>query len=144
MGIKINKFAVLLVASFLVQISCNYVFASNDYNIVRVGLTDNKFQNVLKQEVIVYGTSDIDICDKETRKIIARIPANDELTIKNGIVGLEVFHNGQSATLRNFVIVCQQGLLGVKDLKRKGKQAEYHGAFEVIQSKDRKSFYVGN
>ena len=121
---------------------CGAVFA--DYNIVRVGLTDNKFQNVLKQEVTIYGTSECDICDKETKKIISKIPQNTELNIKNGIVGLDVTLEGKSATLRDFVVICPRGVLGVKDLTRKGKPALYHGAFELVQSEDKKGFYLIN
>ena len=60
------------------------------------------------------------------------------------MTGLEVVTEGKGGTLRDFVIVCPQGFLGVKDLTRKGKPALYHGAFELIQSKDRKGFYLVN
>ena len=117
-------------------------FANN--NVVRVGLTDNKFQNVLKQTISVYGTSDCDICDRETHKIIYSVPAETDITIKNGVAGLDISINGYGATLRDFVLVCPRGLLGVKDLTRKGKPALYHCAFEVVQNQDRKGFYLVN
>ena len=143
MGIKINKFFCTLLLGLLL-IAGNCGFAANEYNIVRVGLTDNKFQNVLKQEITVYGTADCDICDKETRKIVAQLPAEKELTVKNGITGLEISANNKSITVRDFVIVCPQGVLGVKDLTRKGKPAMYHGAFEFVQKPDKKGFYLIN
>ena len=89
----------------------NPVFADN---VIRVGLTDNKFQNVLKQQVTVYGTADCEICDKETRKPIVSVPADTEMTINNGVMGLDLIINGKVGTLRDFVIVCPQGVLGVK------------------------------
>ena len=46
--------------------------------------------------------------------------------------------------LNDFVIVCPTGLLGVRDLKRKGEPAVYHGAFEVVQKPDHKGFYLVN
>ena len=141
MGIKVRR-VICAALLFLGLTVCGEVFA--DYNVVRVGLTDNKFQNVLKQEVTVYGTSDCDICDKETRKVIYKVPANTELTIKNGVMGLDLIINGRGGTLRDFVIICPQGVLGVKDLTRKGKPALYHGAFEVVQKPDRKGFYLIN
>ena len=119
----------------------NPVFADN---VIRVGLTDNKFQNVLKQQVTVYGTADCEICDKETRKPIVSVPADTEMTINNGVMGLDLIINGKVGTLRDFVIICPQGLLGVKELKRKGKPAIYHGAFEIVQHHDRKGFYLVN
>ena len=143
MGSKIKTLAValLLFASFMGGV--NSTFAAST-NVVRVGLTDNKFQNVLKQTITIYGTAECDICDRESRKIISRVPANGEVTIKNGITGLDVTINGRTATLRNFVVICPQGVLGVKDLTRKGKPALYHGAFEVVQKEDRKGFYLVN
>ena len=119
----------------------NPVFADN---VIRVGLTDNKFQNVLKQQVTVYGTADCEICDKETRKPIVSVPADTEMTINNGVMGLDLIINGKVGTLRDFVIVCPQGVLGVKELRRKGKPALYHGAFEIVQHHDRKGFYLVN
>ena len=138
MGSKIKTLAValLLFASFMGGVNSTFA-ASTD--VVRVGLTDNKFQNVLKQTITIYGTAECDICDRESRKIISRVPANGEVTIKNGITGLDVTINGRTATLRDFVVICPQGVLGVKDLTRKGKPALYHGAFEVVQKEDRKS-----
>lgn len=143
MGSKIKTLAValLLFASFMGGVNSTFA-ASTD--VVRVGLTDNKFQNVLKQTITIYGTAECDICDRESRKIISRVPANGEVTIKNGITGLDVTINGRTATLRDFVAICPQGVLGVKDLTRKGKPALYHGAFEVVQKEDRKGFYLVN
>ena len=67
MGSKIRTLAIalLLFASFIGGV--NTAFAANT-DVVRVGLTDNKFQNVLKQTITVYGTAECDICDRETKK----------------------------------------------------------------------------
>ncbi len=143
MGSKIRKLALVLLLIASIVGGVNTAFAANT-DVVRVGLTDNKFQNVLKQTITVYGTADCEICDRETKKIISRIPANADIIIKNGVAGLDVTINGRSATLRDFVVICPQGVLGVKDLTRKGKPALYHGAFEVIQKDDRRGFYLVN
>ena len=143
MGSKIRTLAIALLLFASLVGGVNTAFAANT-DVVRVGLTDNKFQNVLKQTVTVYGTADCDICDRETRKIISRISANTDIVIRNGVTGIDVTINGRSATLRDFVVICPQGVLGVKDLTRKGKPALYHGAFEVIQKDDRKGFYLVN
>lgn len=121
------------------------VFAQDeDYGLVRVGITDNKFQNVLKQDITVYGTSDCDICDKESKRILTHVPAESDIVIKNGLTGISVTVNNTGAILNDFVIVCPTGLLGVRDLKRKGEPAVYHGAFEVVQKPDHKGFYLVN
>ena len=143
MGSKIRKLAIALLLFASLVGGVNTAFAANT-DVVRVGLTDNKFQNVLKQTVTVYGTADCDICDRETKKIVSRISANTDIVIRNGVTGIDVTINGRSATLRDFVVICPQGVLGVKDLTRKGKPALYHGAFEVIQKDDRKGFYLVN
>ena len=142
MGSKIKTFAILFLLG--VSLFINSPVSAEYSNIVRVGITDNKFQNVLKQEVTIYGTSDCDICDKETKKIIAQVPAETEINIRNGVTGLDVIVNGRSATFRDFVVVCPRGVLGVKDLKRKGMPALYHGAFELVQKPDRRGFYLVN
>lgn len=145
MGIKIVKNILTIFLYILLTFSCqNCVFASRIGDIVRVGLTDNNFQNVLKQDIIIFGTAECDICDKISHKVLIHIPANSEINIKNGLSGLTVTYNASVATLRDIVIICPSGLLGIKDLKRKGKQALYHGAFEVTQSKDHKGFYIIN
>ena len=119
-------------------------FASNDDDIVRVGLTDNKFQNVLKQQVVVYGTAECDICDKSTKQVLLHVSANKDITVTNLLSGMEVIVGDQGATLRDFVVVCPEGLMGVRNLKRKGQPALYHGAFEFVQRPDHKGFYLVN
>ena len=143
MGSKIRTLAIALLLFASLVGGVNTAFAANT-DVVRVGLTDNKFQNVLKQTVTVYGTAECDICDRETKKIVSRISANTDIVIRNGVTGIDVTINGRNATLRDFVVICPQGVLGVKDLTRKGKPALYHGAFEVIQKEDRKGFYLVN
>lgn len=141
MGNKIKFLSILFV--FLLLSCCN-VFAINEYEIVRVGITDNNFQNVLKKEITLYGTADCEICDKMTKKVIAKAPANSDITIKNSERGLDISLRGRSGNLRDFVVICPQGLLGVKGLTRKGKPALYHGAFEVVQNSTGTGFYLVN
>ena len=54
-----GKWKIILGAIFLsFALMFNNAYASNDYDIVRVGITDNKFQNVLKQDITIYGTAE--------------------------------------------------------------------------------------
>ena len=141
MGIKIVK---TLLISFLLLFSTFSVFAEEVSDLVRVGITDNKFQNVLKQEVRLYATSDASICDKKTRRLLLNIPAETDVLVKNTLAGLEVTVSGTTSTLRDFVLISPTGVLGVRDLKRKGLPALYHGAFEVVQKTDHTGFYLVN
>ena len=135
----------LITSLFIVLVICaTPSFATEATSLVRVGITDNNFQNVLRQNVTVYSTSDSIICDKTTRRMLMNISEDVDIVIKNSIAGLEVTVNGQTITLRDFVIISPSGLLGVKDLKRKGMPAVYHGAFELVQSPDHKGFYLVN
>lgn len=142
MGNKVRYFAIALFLVFGLIVGGNIAFADN--NVVRVGLTDNKFQNVLKQDVTIYGTSECEICDRETRKVVSKVNSDTDIYIKNGVTGLDVTINGKTATLRDFVVISPKGVLGVKGLTRKGKPALYHGAFEIVQKEDRKGFYLVN
>ena len=80
MGIKVKLFSVILLFFTLAFIPA---WAVNDDAIVRVGITDNKFQNVLKQQLTVFGTADCDICDKTTRKTIYHVRPNTDITVTN-------------------------------------------------------------
>ena len=135
----------LITSLFIILAFCvTPSFATEPANLVRVGITDNNFQNVLRQSVTIYATSDCVICDKQSKRMLMNIPSDTDIVIKNSISGLEVTVNGQGGTLRDFVIISPEGLLGVKDLKRKGLPAIYHGAFELIQRPDHKGFYLVN
>lgn len=144
MGAKIRKILCILWAILFLFSTGVANAAGLESGVVRVGLTDNKFQNVLKKEVTVYGTSECEICDRATRKVVSKFPANTDLTIKNGIIGLDVSLGSRTNTLRDFVIICPQGVLGVKGITRKGKPALYHGAFEVVQKEDKSGFFLIN
>ena len=119
------------------------VYASNDYNIVRVGITDNKFQNVLRQDITIFGTAECDLCDKTTKKIITKVTPNTDINIKQCEQGLIISIGPHSHLFQDVVLICPQGLLGVRGLTRKGTQALYHGAFEITQ-KDNTGFYLIN
>ena len=120
------------------------VFSAEVTDYVRVGITDNKFQNVLRQDVKLYATSDASICDKQTHRVLLNIPAETDISVKNTLAGLEVTISGNTSTLRDFVLISPTGILGVRDLKRKGLPALYHGAFEVVQKPDHTGFYLVN
>ncbi len=145
MKVKNRKWKVVLSAIFVsFALTFNIACALNDFDVVRVGITDNKFQNVLKQNITIYATSDMELCDRATRKIITKVPANYDISVQNSERGLIVAINGQNALLQDIVIVSPQGLLGVRGLLRKGVPALYHGAFEVIQNDSRNGFYLVN
>ena len=70
--------------------------------------------------------------------IIANFPANTNLNLKlddDGSIVVSEIDGTIIAKISNTVrILCPDGLLGVKDLKRAGKQALYHGVFEIVRT----------
>ena len=142
---KCGKWKVIPCAILLgIALAFNNAYALNDFDVVRVGITDNKFQNVLKTEITLYGTDECELCDKATKKVIMRIPAETDIVIKNTEKGLEVEADKKSYLTQDVVLVCRQGIIGVRGLLRKGKQALYHGAFEIVQNGNRSGFYLVN
>lgn len=144
MKIKNRKWKIVLGVIFLVfALTLNISFASSVSDIVRVGITDNKFQNVLRQDITLYGTAECELCDKATKRIITNITPNTDINIRQSERGLIISIGNQSRLFQDVVLICPQGLLGVKGLLRKGAPALYHGAFEVTQ-KNNEGFYLVN
>ena len=63
------------------------------------------------------------------------MPAYSNVTVKRNLGIYEItFADGTKLTAQGPVrFTCNNGLLGVKDLKRAGKPALYHGAFELAK-----------
>lgn len=147
-GINIGKIIIRQIAFIVFCILFGYMtfcpaIAVESDNIVRVGITDNNFQNVLRQQVVVYATAESDICDKDGKSLL-HVDPNTEIQVTNLLSGMEVIVGGLGATLNEFKIICKSGQLGVKGLKRKGKQALYNGVFEFVQEKAHRGFYLVN
>ena len=115
MKIKNGKWKVILSAIFLgFALTFNSVYALNDYNIVRVGITDNKFQNVLRQDITLYGTAECDLCDKATKKIITKVTPDTDINIRQSERGLIISIGEVSHLFQDVVLICPRGLLGVR------------------------------
>ena len=98
----------------------------------------------LRQSAALYGTAECNICDKYSRRMLLTVNPNTNILVKNTPSGMQVTVGEQTATLRDFVVVCPSGLIGIKDLKRKGQPAVYHGVFEVVQNPEHTGFYLVN
>ena len=138
------KLKIFLLTLLLLFFTGGSVYALNDFDFVRVGITDNKFQNVKKQEATLYCTAECELCDKASKKVITRITPDTDIIIQSSSGGLVVTIDNKSVKLQDLVLVCPRGLIGVKGLSRKGKQALYHGAFEIVQNSSKDGFYLVN
>lgn len=105
-------------------------------DVVRVGIGSNGFATWVYKNISIFGTSEILICDGDM--VVANFPANTNLkfTLNNDGTITVTQDDGTIITqISNTVrILCPNGLLGVKDLKRAGTQALYHGAFELAKT----------
>ena len=138
MGIKIIK-SILVLAFSLVASSC---FAED---IVRVGITDNSFEKVKHSDVRVYATGNYLLCDKDSRRVIAKIPAAKQLRVTHEEDSFLVNVDGEKTLgVQSFVLVSEDGVFGIEGLKRKGKPALYHGAIEFCRTKEKDGFYIIN
>lgn len=104
--------------------------------VVRVGIGTNGFKTWVYKTVTVFGTAPILICDGDM--VVANFPADTNLTLKlendGTITALEADGTIISKFSNTVRVLCPDGLLGVKDLKRAGKQALYHGVLELVKT----------
>lgn len=106
-----------------------------DSEVIRVGIGNQAFNSYNYKEISVYGTNALGIYDGN--KFITTVGANIPVVISLTPRGM--FNIVSGGKLLEEVegplhFVCDNGLLGVGDLKRAGKPALYHGAFEIVKS----------
>ena len=102
--------------------------------VVRVGIGTSNFDNYKYSDITIFGTGDTQVYDN--RMLIGNYGANKpiRITYADGIFNIYTPENVLPEKIYGPVqITSNYGLLGVKDLKRAGKQALYHGAFELVK-----------
>ena len=106
--------------------------------VVRVGIGDTGFKTYVYKQIGIFGTDEIMICDND--RVVEKVPADTNINIKLNNEGgylLALDDGSDIAEIYGKVrILCPDGLLGVKGLNRAGKQALYHGVFEIAKAKD--------
>ncbi len=119
---------------------------AQDAPIVRVGISDNSFKSLVYNEISIVATAEYAVYDKENRRQIMKFMPANTAKIKynsgkfNIIVNNKIVAKNLSGTL---IFHSPCGLLGIENLKRNGKQAIYHGIFEIIPKNDFQ-FYLVN
>ena len=101
--------------------------------VVRVGIGTTNFGTYQYNDITIFGTGDTQIYDN--RMLIANIPANQNIriTYKDGMFTITAPQYTETVS-GPVQITSNYGLLGVTGLKRAGKQALYHGAFELVKN----------
>lgn len=104
--------------------------------VVRVGIGDSAFKNYSYKNIGIYGTSQILIYDDNS--LIQDFPAYTTIIVQinsDKIFDILTEDGTRVATVRGPVrFTSPNGLLGVKNLKRAGSSALYHGAFEIVNA----------
>ncbi len=105
---------------------------------VRVGISTTNFKTYDYDEVIIYGTKEVQVFHDGL--LVAKHPANQGLKVKfsNGIY---LLLDSEGSIIDEFTGVltftCEDGLLGVEGLRRAGKTALYRGAFRIAGKSDK-------
>lgn len=115
--------------------------------IIKVGIMDNAFRTLERNSVSLYSTETGYICEPDSRKTVAKISAYQAVTfsIKNGTISFKVPNEEITYDSdKGFVFACPDGVLGVKELKRAGKQALYRGALSIQKNTKPNVLYLIN
>lgn len=116
-----------------------------DSEVIRVGIGNQAFNSYNYKEISIYGTSALGIYDDNT--FITTISAYTPVKVRLDAKGMfEIYSGGKllEEVEGPLHFVCDNGLIGVSDLKRAGKPALYHGAFEIVKSLNRGFFNLVN
>lgn len=142
MGIKINRElgwlssvkTICVTLLLLMMFSLGSISVQAAPPLVRVAISNSSFKSVVYNEISIIATQDYAAYDKATKKPIMKFAPADVLKIKSSASGFELSVSNKSVAKNikgTIVLDCPKGLLGVENLKRNGKQAFYHGVFEV-------------
>ncbi len=103
--------------------------------VVRVGIGTTNFGTYQYNDITIFGTGDTQIYDN--KMLIGNYGANVNIriAIKDGVFNIYTPESNEPEKIVGPIqITSNYGLLGIVGLKRAGKQALYHGAFELIKN----------
>lgn len=113
---------------------------------VRVAINNIGFKSLVYSEISLFATGEWTVYQKETATPITKVQPTSILKITYSNGAFELIADGKSVAKNikgTLVADCPKGLLGVDKLKRAGKQALYHGIFEITPKNDTQ-FYLIN
>lgn len=118
----------------------------NNPEYVRIAISNNGFKSLVYNQISIFANAPFTIYDKTTQLPILNCQPTDVVKVTYNSEGFDISVNGQ-ITEKDIdgalIFDCPTGLLGVTNLTRNGKQALYHGIFE-LSPKDCGSFYLIN
>ena len=104
---------------------------------VRVGIGNQNFSNYLWNKVTIYGTGEFEVYNN--KNYIKTFDSNDfvDISMVGRIFVLKDSANNTIAKVSGPIIFkSDYGFIGIKDLKRAGKDAQYRGQIELVCPKD--------
>ena len=103
--------------------------------VVRVGIGTTNFATYQYNDITIFGTGDTQIYDNKILIGNYRANQNIRITYKDGLFNIYTPESTIPEQVAGPVqITSNYGLLGITGLKRAGKQALYHGAFELVKN----------
>lgn len=119
---------------------------TNNPEFVRIAISNNGFKSLVYKQISIIATAPFTVYDKSSKKPILNGLASDIVKVTFDAEGFDLSVNNKNAAKNlkgTLVFDCPTGLLSVENLTRNGKQAFYHGVFELTP-KDCSSFYLIN
>lgn len=142
---------VVCICLLLLAIHCSQLTVQaqgfvNNPEYVRIAISNNGFKSLVYNQISIFADAPFTIYDKTTQLPILNCQPTDVVKVTFNSEGFDINVNGK-ITEKNIdgalIFDCPAGLLGVTNLTRNGKQALYHGVFE-LSPKDSGSFYLIN
>lgn len=127
----------LIFIIFTVCVQPVFAVAANQGKLVRVGISDLKFQNWYFNSTSVTATDNFRLIDKSTNSVISDIGAleNVKIIIKDNLFTVlqdeTVIANGLQGPIS---VESENGFVTVSNLKRAGKPAYYRGVLEITKA----------
>lgn len=147
-------YKIFVVFAAILILSGNRIFAqelsitnnSDSLKFIKVAISDNSFKSLVYNKISIFSNSEYAVYEKATGKLITKFLPNDTAKINYSGGKFNIYVNNKIAAgnLQGTLIFdSQKGVLGVENLKRNGKQATYHGIFELTPKNDNQ-FYLIN
>lgn len=113
---------------------------------VRVGIGNSSFSTYVYKTIGIYGTDYLDVYNDGS--LVEKFSPNKNVNVTLQDDGTYKLTEDDGTEIANVAgplrFTSFGGCLGVKDLKRAGKPALYHGSFEIVKTSDGKQFNLIN
>ena len=144
---RVKKYFLTLVLVFLSAFQT--VYASDNYIPVRVGISNTNFNTYLFNSIEFISADSLIVMDSATGYTVGENPDAKiiKVTSENNLFRIYIDGELVAKNLTGPIMIRSKdnGLISVKDLKRKGRQAMYRGYIElIISSKDISKFSIVN